>query len=99
ARGGPLSVKPDAPSGEGRLKLGPHDWGDVAVDMVLRNGADVAVTLRARDGDGVVFGLRPFRHLDQLVVEVKRGAGGQRITGPPLQLDKVETTKQLVAEI
>ena len=84
--------------GAATITLADRPWRDYAVDLVLKNSQGIRLTVRANGTDGVAFGIRPFRHLNQGLAEVIDGTSGKPIVGPPLQLSPVETGKQLAAE-
>ncbi len=74
-----------------------HDWHNYAVDVTYRNIAAASVRVRAQDEqDGVEFGFRPFRHLDDSLSLVVGGHAVTGVHGPEIQLPRSQPIRSMV---
>lgn len=85
---------------ETTLTLGERPWRDYSVDVKFNN--PTAATLRVRlteDNSGVDYVFRPFRHYDNGFALVSAGSAGQYVAGKPMEIDRFETVKSLLAMV
>jgi hypothetical protein len=78
-------------------------WGDVAVDVVYRNIGATSIGVRTRStGESVIFAFSGFRTLSQRMILQPPNSSGQpgtNIGGPPLELDRAQALKSILAMI
>ena len=87
-------------SKETGLTLGERPWKDYVVDMTFKNITGASIRVRATDDtSGVEYFFRPLRHYDNGFTIIQQGQGGQYIGGKPIEIDRVETVKSLLAMV
>ena len=81
-----------------KLSLGERPWTDYVVDMTFQNATSATVRVRSTaDDSGVDYFFRPLRHNDNGFTITQTGQAGQFIGGQPIEVDRVETVKSLLA--
>lgn len=84
--------------GAATLSLLDMPWRDYALDVAFKNIDVGQIAVRAGGPSSVVaYSFRPFRHFDNTLLFRELGQPPVEVTGPPIQLSKVETAKSMVA--
>jgi hypothetical protein len=85
---------------EAVLSLGERPWKDYVVDMTFTNLSGASIRMRSTtDNSGVEYFFRPLRHYDNGFTLFEQGQAGQYVGGKPIEVNRVETVKSLLAMV